>query len=217
MKHHLLELMICTIWFSYNFSAVADPRIVTDPVSDYISRHSTDLRLPEERNEHILKFEVDVNSDGKMDIFLSSEKSALVRGDQYENDVRLWDLYLKIGEGSYAVIDQEKSAAGSDTYLHYSNFLFDPQRVYVGSINEVGGASGMLAMNFVPRKNGVYISAYIPGNSSFESKNFPDPMASEAGMYHRDDSGNIPDLPDAYKHYFATPPSQTMTVLPQTF
>jgi hypothetical protein len=75
----------------------------------------------------------------------------------------------------------------------------------------------MLAMYYIPKKNGAYISAYLLGNGYFESKNFPDPAASEAGMYHRDDNGNILDLPDEYKHYFATPPTQTMTVLPQTF
>lgn len=214
MKVHAVILSSAIVFMGI-FSASANPRIVTDPVADYIQRHTNDLRPTEERNEHVLKFEIDVDNDGKVDVFLSSEKSSLLN-EEYDNAVRTWDLYKNEGGGNYAVIDQEKSTDNSQTYYHQSEFIFDPQKIYVGSISEIG-AYGMLAMYYLPKKNEVYISAYILGNGYFETKNFPNPASSEAGIYHRDDSGDIPDLPEGYHHYFATPPAQTVTVLPQTF
>lgn len=189
------------------FTGFASPRIVTDPVADYVQRHTNDLRPPEERNEHVLKFEIDVDNDGKVDVFLSSEKSSLL-SKEYDNAVRLWDLYKNEGGGNFSAIDQEKSTVNAQTYYHSSEFAFDPQKIYVGSISEIG-AYGLLAMYYLPKKNEVQISAYIFGNGYFESKNFPNAAQLESGIYHRDDSGNIPDLPDEYKHYFATPPTQT--------
>lgn len=215
MKIHVAVLSLLILFLGI-FNATASSRIVTDPVADYIQKHGNRLRSQEEKNEHVLKFEVDVNNDGKIDVFISSEKSSLM-SKEYENAVRLWDLYKNEGEGNYSVIEQKKSTANSQTYYHSSEFEFDPQKVYIGPITELGGTYGILAMYYIPKKNGAYISAYILGSGYFESKNFPDPTSAEAGMYHRDDSGNIPDLPEGYRHYFATPPTQTVTVLSQTF
>lgn len=220
-SRQLIILLFSTLVISLDIG-LASPttRVVNDPVLDYIQRHNDRLRSSDEKNEHVLEFEIDVDGDGKTDVFLSSEKSSLMRGgdEGYENDVRSWDLYKNLGEGKYAVIDQEKSTVGSETYFHLSEFLFDPSKIYIGPISELGGSYGMLAMFYISKKNGAYIFAYVVGNGYFESKNFPDPAAAEVGMYHRDgDSENIPDMPDAYKHYFATPPTQTVTVLSQTF
>lgn len=208
-------MLSCAISLIGIFSAFADPRIVTDPVADYIQRHANDLRSAEERNEHVLKLEIDVDNDGKIDLFLSSERSALLN-EEYDNAVRAWDLYKNEGGGNYSVIEREKSTANSQTYYHPSELAFDPQKIYVGSTSEIG-AYGMLAMYYLPKKNEVYISAYIFGNGYFEVKNFPNPAEPEAGVYHRDDSGQIPDLPEGYRHYFTNPPKQTVTVLSQTY
>lgn len=216
MNSLIIKPAISAILLLSIVTAIADPKIVNDPVSDYIQRHSTDLRTQEQRNEHVLKFQTDLDNDGKLDVFLSSEKSSLLR-EEYDNDVRTWDFYKDVGGGNYAIIGQEKSTDGTQTYFTFSRFEFDPEKVYIGTISEMGGGYGMLAMYYIPRKSGAYISAYILGNGYFETKNFPDPAAPEAGMYHRDNSGKIPDFPAVYKHYFALPPTQKIIILPQTF
>jgi len=151
--------LLFVISFFVIFSASASPRIVTDPVADYIQRHSTDLRSQEKRNEHVLKFEIDINNDGKVDIFLSSENSSLL-SKEYDNPIRAWDLYLNEGDGNFSVIDKEKITDDGQTYYDSSEFVFDPQKIYVGSIHELG-AYELLTMYYLPKKNKVQISAYV--------------------------------------------------------
>lgn len=216
MRSHKSKVAALVLLLVLNVSAMAGPRIVADPVADFIRRHCRDLRSAEQKNEHVLKFEVDVDGDGMPDVFLSSEKSLLLSGGDYENDVHSWDFYKNLGGGNYSVIDQEKVTVGGDTYSHASAFLFDPAKLYVGPISEVGG-NGLLAMYYVPRQNGAFVSAYIVTSDLFEIKNFPDPVSVQPQVYNRDDNGGIPDFPDACKHYFATPPAQSVTILSQTY
>ena len=100
MKNNVVILSFVVSLFGI-CSVFASPRIVTDPVADYVQRHANDLRPPEERNEHVLKFEIDVDNDGKVDVFLSSEKSSLL-SKEYDNAVRAWDLYKNEGGGSFS-------------------------------------------------------------------------------------------------------------------
>lgn len=52
--------------------------------------------------------------------------------------------------------------------------------------------------------NAVTKAAYVLKDGCFENLNFPDPTKPPA-VYHRDDNGNIPDMPRSVAKYFATP------------
>lgn len=209
-----VRLTAYVIWAVFNLSAQANFRVVTEPVADYMQRHAEDLRSIDEKGEHVIMVKLDVDHDGKIDVFLSTESSSLL-AEEYANNVRKWDLYKNEGNGSYSVVDQEQSTADSQIYLHQSEFVFDSQNLYVGAINEIG-AYGLLGFYHLNKRNGVTLSVYVLRDGFFESKNFPDPTASSP-VYHRDSNGNIPDLPDVYRHYLSGMVPRIVTVLPQTF
>lgn len=214
MKNYKI-IHICVTCLITVIAHGAPPRIVADPVADYIKIHSDDFREQEDKNEHVIKLEVDLDNDGKIDIFLSSEKSALLT-KEYKNNVRCWDLYKNVGGGKYSVIDQQKSKSETGEYYHSSYFLFDAEKFFIGNIKEIN-SFGILATYYLDKKNLVYFSSYTLRDGYFEEKNFPDENSLESDVFHRDDNGNIPDLPDKYQHYFTKPPTQKVVVLSQKY
>ena len=189
---------------------------LTDPAADYVSRHRNDLRTDAQQHEHVIKIEIDTQRNGQKDIFLSTEKSSLYDENQYENNVYIWDMYRNLGNGRYIRFDRKKGEIdpGVSGFLNGQTTDFDPSKIYVGQIKELN-IFGLLAIYYEPKHNALRFSAYVFHGDYFEELNFPD-AAQPSGIYHRDGKNNVPDLPDAYKHYLSAPPI-TVTTLPDTF
>ena len=182
-----------------NLSASEQLRIVADPVGDYRQSAFATSSIP---GDHIIKLEVDVDNDGKKDIFLSCDKSCLHDHTEYENNVYTWRLYRNLGNGRYAVLDRQRFKNPGAEFLEGS-FDFDPEKAFVGFIKEAN-AYGLLAMYLIPKHNKALLSAYVLRVNYFEMLNFPDPE-KPSEVYHYDIGWDVPDLPDAYKRYFVKP------------
>lgn len=207
------QLVLASIVLAFgNVFGIESPKIVVDPIADYITRHKDDLRAESEKNEHIVKIEVDLDNDGRKDLFLSREKSAIL-SEEYENKVYVWDLYRKLQDGRYELINTEKSKNddGSTNFIE-SEFIFDPTKFYVGYISE-NKAYGMLVTYYINKHNGVELSTYVAHGDYFEKLNFPNENKPVV-VYHRDDTDKIPDLPDAAQHYVDHPPAEKMVIVP---
>lgn len=195
----------------YSTLGVDQPNVVTDPVADYIARHKDDFRKDDEKNEHVIELEIDIDHDGKKDLLLASQKSSLF-DSEYKNSVYVWDMYRKLSDGQYALIDQKKS---SDETVKGQSIDLDPDKIYVGYIDEIK-AWGILATYYLPKHSEVGFSAFVLRDGYFEDLNFPHPQ-NPTETYHLGDANTIPDLPQAYAHYFASPSTAKIVVLPQTY
>ena len=208
--------LLIVLFSLHNLFGVDASRIVTDPVSDYISRHKTDLRKDDQKNEHLISLQIDVDNDGKQDVFLSSEQSGFFDDGSYENKVYIWDLYKKIDDSHYILLNAQKfKAADGSEHTQDSEFDFDPRKIYVGYIREVK-AWGLLATYYLPKHSEAEFSALVLRDGYFEELNFPNP-SKPVGIYHRDDANTIVDLPKAFTHYVTSPSTAKVVVLPQTY
>ncbi len=149
-------------------------------------------------------------------MFLSHENSGAL-SKEYVNRVYTWDLYLKLADGNYALMDAEKFQMdnGNTQILKGQSIAFDPSKVYVGYIAEVK-VWGILAIYYLPKHNQATFAALVLRNNYFEELNFPYPQ-NPTETYHRDDANTIVDLPQAYAHYVASLTTITIVVLPQTY
>ena len=188
---------------------------IADPVSDYANRHKDDLKTGGQ-SDHIIKIEVGLSNNGRQDMFLSHENSGIL-SEEYENRVYTWDLYLKLADGKYALMDAENVQIDDNNMkvVKGQSIAFDPDKIYVGYISEIR-AWGILATYYLPKHSEAAFSAFVLRSNYFEELNFPNPR-EPVGTYHRDDTNTIVDLPQAYVHYVTSPSTAKVVVLPQTY
>jgi hypothetical protein len=195
----------------YAFGANS-PRIVADPITDFTARHKNDVRGESEKNEGVIRLEVDIDNDGSKDVLLSSEMSGV--DAESENRVHNWDVYRKLEDGRYASIELHQFNMPDGPELLQGTVQFDPDIFYVGFIKEVN-AFGILATFYLPKHNGVELLAYVLRGDHFEVLHFPDPKKTPE-VYHRDDANNIPDLPETARSYLVKPSIKKVIVSPSS-
>lgn len=184
------------------------PRIVADPITDFTARHKNDVRGESQKNEGVIRLEMDIDNDGRKDTLLSSEVSGV--DAESENRVHNWDVYRKLEDGRYASIELHQFNMPTGPELLQGSVQFDPDIFYLGFIKEVN-AFGILATFYLPKHNGVELSAYVLRGDHFEVLHFPDPKKTPE-VYHRDDANNIRDLPETARSYLVKPSIKKVVV-----
>jgi hypothetical protein len=203
--------LVIILAINYAFGADS-PRVIADPMTDFAARHKNDARGETEKSEKVVRLEMDIDNDGRVDVLLSPEKTGLET--EYENRVHIWDVYRKIDDASYAAIELHKFDMPDGPQLLRGAVQFDPDMFYLGFIKEVN-AFGILATFYLPKHNGVELSAYALRGDHFEVLHFPDSQKSPE-IYHRDDSNSIPDLPETARSYLVKPSIKKVIVSPSS-
>lgn len=195
---------------SFSHALGAGPlRVVADPLADFSEQHKNDLRNEDARDERIVRLEVDLDNDGRQDVLLSAEKTGQEDGE-YENRVYTWDVYRKLGDGSFAAMELQKFETPDGPQLLQGRIEFDPDMFYVGFVKEAN-AYGLVATLYLPKHNGVELSTYVLRGDYFEQLNFPEPK-NPAKIYHRNETNDVPDLPETARTYLAKPSLKMVTV-----
>lgn len=193
---------------------VPDPaRIVADPLLDFTNLHKNKVKI--DGGERMLRIDLDIDGDGEKEIFLTRESFL---DKECENRVYRWDMYKKLGNGSYAVVNQKRSKWGDslngkkfDEIVRSQPVVFSPDQLYVGRVKELN-AFGLLTMNYGKKHNEITVIAIVWKEGYFEEVNFPNPNSPPA-IYHRGDNG-ISDMPESIASYFASPQKEKAEAVP---
>ena len=209
-----LFLSFCLIGNMSGAFASTPAREVADPIVDFIDQHKNDLKIEKNKDERIIKIELDIDNDANIDVLLTYEKTCL-RDIEYENSVYTWDTYRKLNNGRYKIIKWQKFRTPDGDQFLQGRIEFDPDMFYVGVVKEIS-AYGVVATLYLKKHNGVELSSYIVREDHFERFNYPDPK-SPAVIYHRNDTNDIPDFPVAARSYLGKPSVSKVFVSPSVY
>ena len=92
---------------------------ITDPLQHFLATPDSDREIAAPNPKTILKMVLDISGDGRKSVFLSGY------GDRSGYS---WTVYLPVS-GGYAAIREINN--------HQNRIVFDPQSIYIGSIDEL--------------------------------------------------------------------------------
>jgi hypothetical protein len=109
-----MKFIICLFFISFTFNILyAENTTISNPVKHFLKYHERHHL----KEHNIMFFEVDVNGDGKEDLFISSDSHHLHNGQEG----RIYFVYLTVGNKYYWEDD-------NNVTLRYSKLIFNEKQ-----------------------------------------------------------------------------------------